>query len=789
MGRTTLILRSLAYYWRSNLAVVLGVATAVAVLAGALLVGDSVRGSLRDLFEQRLGKTDEVISSRGFFREKLVDEIQADPRFGGTFAGACPIIVFNGVVVDQKTQRRASNVQVYGVDDRFWKFHGLEGKIGTLADRDALLSPAVVRELASQPGETVLLRVEKPTAIPAGSLLGRKDDLGKTIRLVFREQLPASRLGEFSIRPGQGEVRAIFVSLSRLQKDLEQPRAANVILVKENEASGGVAPANRPSRMREILSDACTLEDLGVKLRALDGQRGIALESGRGVISDELYSDAKVAAEQSGLRLEPILSYLANSIRIGPREVPYSIITGLSETAFETLKQTQLSPGPPNEPVQSAGEAHPVRAGASAQRPPPILLNDWAASNLGAHPGDAVTVDYYIWEDQGVLSTGSASFTLAGVVPMKDQAADRDLVPDYPGITTTQNIADWDPPFPVDLQRVRPIDEQYWHQYRTTPKAFVTLETAQQLWQTRYGPFTSIRVRSDNYGDTQAYVEAFRQKLRAAMDPASNGLMVNPVRVDGIQASGGATDFGEYFVYFSFFLVIGALLLASLFFKLGIEQRLREIGTLRAMGFPADAVRSLFVREGAVLAISGSALGVAGAVGYGALLMYGLRTWWVDAVGTTALRLHVSGVSLLVGAVAGTIVALLCIIWTLRRLAPASPSSLLSGNLDAAMRGESGSYGHTGLGPGQGAESELEGRRPKERGQASYPTTTVSYKRRGIGSLGRRALGFAATFALAGLMLLLLASLNLIGKTPGFFGAGTMLLLALLLGEHAWLRR
>src|SRR5215468_3882576 len=116
MGRTTLILRSLAYYWRSNLAVVLGVATAVAVLAGALLVGDSVRGSLKGLFEERLGKTDEVISSPGFFREKLVDDIQADSRFGGSFAGACPIIAFSGVISDQKTGRRASNVQVYGVD-------------------------------------------------------------------------------------------------------------------------------------------------------------------------------------------------------------------------------------------------------------------------------------------------------------------------------------------------------------------------------------------------------------------------------------------------------------------------------------------------------------------------------------------------------------------------------------------------------------------------------------------------------------------------------------------------
>ena len=53
----------------------LGVATAVAVLAGALLVGDSVRGSLRDIALGRLGHTDQVLSSMGFFREALSDDV------------------------------------------------------------------------------------------------------------------------------------------------------------------------------------------------------------------------------------------------------------------------------------------------------------------------------------------------------------------------------------------------------------------------------------------------------------------------------------------------------------------------------------------------------------------------------------------------------------------------------------------------------------------------------------------------------------------------------------------
>ena len=201
MRLSTLLSRNLIYFWRSNVAVVLGVATAVAVLAGALLVGDSVRASLRDLFVQRLGKTDEVIASTSFFREKLADDLQADLRFGEGFSGACPLTVLSGLVIDEKSGRRASSVQVYGVDDRFWRFHGLANEVKAPTEREALLSPDLANELGSEPGHALLLRIEKPSAIPAGSLHGRKDDLGRTIRLTLRERLAASHLGEFSLRP------------------------------------------------------------------------------------------------------------------------------------------------------------------------------------------------------------------------------------------------------------------------------------------------------------------------------------------------------------------------------------------------------------------------------------------------------------------------------------------------------------------------------------------------------------------------------------------------------------
>ncbi len=182
--------------------------------------------------------------------------------------------------------------------------------------------------------------------------------------------------------------------------------------------------------------------------------------------------------------------------------------------------------------------------------------------------------------------TRHAEFRLAAIVPIA--AGDRDMAPTYPGITDSPTLDDWDPPFPLDLRRVRPLDEEYWKMYRTTPKAFIPLEVGQDLWRSRYGALTSIRIvppAGEPLADAAAGARSRRARRTSIRSPS--GLAVRDVRADALAASRGATDFGEYFVYFSFFLVVSALLLAALFFKLGVEQRAREVGLLRAVGFRA----------------------------------------------------------------------------------------------------------------------------------------------------------------------------------------------------------
>jgi ABC-type antimicrobial peptide transport system permease subunit len=715
MRTTQLLKRSLGYYWHTNLVVVLGVAIAVSVLAGALLIGESVRGSLRDLSARRLGKTDDLISSANFFREQLAADLGA----------SCPLIALKGVAVYEPNKRRAGDVKVYGVDERFWKFHGV-ADISTPGNGEALVSESLAGELGSGPGESLLLRLEKPSDIPIESLHGRKEDPGKTVRLkVTRVLRSADSLGEFSLQPQQDAVRAVFVSLSFLQKELDQAGRVNTILVSR-------APGTQPQTIAALLKNKATLADLGLFLRVLNDQHSIAVESAGKIINQHVAAATTQAAQSLSLRTVPVLSYLANSINDGERSTPYSLVTALDGKTLAKLAKPSFA----------------------ATKHPAIILNDWTARDLNAKPGDTVTLEYYVWLENGRLETKRADFELTGVTPITGLAADRELVPEYPGITGTENLSEWDPPFPIDLNRVRKQDEDYWHQYRTAPKAFIPIATAQDLWGTRFGKLTSMRVAATDGPLTSEMVNAYSEKLRQALDPALMGMQVVPVRDQSLAASRGATDFGEYFLYFSFFLVVSALMLTTLFFKLGIEQRAREVGTLQALGFSDSRIRNLFLAEGTLLAIVGSLLGLIGGVAYAAFLMYGLRTWWVGAVGTTALTLHVSWVWMVVGALGGVVAAVVCIFVTLRRLSHASTRSLLVGSIDFSRKG------------------------------------AKTQRKAFLGVFAPlREKFFAIALTLIGLLLLMAPALEVIPRVAAFFGGGVILLIAGVLYLSSWLKR
>jgi len=686
-----LILRSLAYHWRTNIPVILGVATAVAVLCGALVVGDSVRGSLRALVLERLGQTQQVVLSTGFVREQLAEDIRGDSGFGtGKIA---PMILAQGFVSVQSGEGKAGKVAVYGVDERFWRFHGVV--VDAPKDRDALLSPALAAELQVQPGATLLIRTQRPSDIPMESLHGRKDDAVRTVRAAVRSILPRESLGEFSLQAQQGAVRAVFLPLALVQRELGVESRVNALLVSN---------LQQPSSLETLVRRHATLEDLGLRLRVLPGS--IALESASGLLDNTTAEAMLAVASESGAKAQRFFTYLANTLRIGDREVPYSVVAAVDSPGLEP------------------------------ESPAPIALTDWAARDLKAKPGDALSMDYYLWEEPGQLVTRTAHFRVDRIVPMS--TGDSQMTPTYPGITDASALRDWDPPFPVDLKRVRPVDEDYWHKYSTTPKAFIPFQSGQDLWRSRYGAVTSIRLTPI------VSIEDVSRRLRERVDPFRAGLNIQDVRSQSLDASRGATNFGEYFVYFSFFLVVSAILLSALFFKLSVEQRVRDVGLLRAVGISPAMVRRVFLGEGLCLSLLGAAIGAAGGLLYATAILWALRTWWIGAIGTETISLYVSPTSILLGVVGGVAAALGCIALTLRGLRRISERSLLAGELESANQ---------------------------------------------TGRVARSSSVVAILTFIGGLALLAAGVMKALNETAAFFGGGLLLLTAVLFYIHYRLSR
>ena len=364
-----------------------------------------------------------------------------------------------------------------------------------------------------------------------------------------------------------------------------------------------------------------------------------------------------------------------------------------------------------------------------------------------------MTLGYDVWDDAGAMASRETTLTVGGILPMTGVGADPTLTPEFPGISDRTTVADWDPSFPVDLKRITQRDEDYWRDYKAAPKAFVSYTTADRLCLgARFGRMTSLRILPPHRATTQVLSARAWPRACRSRTPASS---CSRCGQKAIEASEGTTDFGQYFFYFSFFLVVAALLLTGLFFRVGVEQRLREIGLLEAIGLPPSGVRGLFLREGAVLAAIGSLAGVAGAIGYASLIMLGLRTWWVGAVGTTALRLQPDALTLAVGAVAGFVTALGVILLMLRQAGRAPVPALLKGALEA---------GDAPPRPGRRAP-----RPPRARVAAAW--------------------GRAALFTLIAAGLLLASALGAMPEAGAFFGAGACAMAAGLFALSGWLRR
>ena len=662
MNLFRLILASLWHHWRMHGAVALGAAAGTAVLTGALLVGDSMHGSLRHLTLDRLGRIDEILVANRFFRAQLADELAASPALQQPSAAAVPAILLKASLEkpDPRPATRANGVNLVGCDARFWQLGG-GGVVPLPKAREVVLNAPAAEQLGVKVGDVILLHLPRPGTIPGDSPLGRKEETVQTQRCTVTAIIAAEGLGRFGLRPTQQLPRNAYVALDWLAERLGQADRVNVVLLAGASLAAESAPTaattSTPRAFQPSLADY-----------------GLAIEqTPRGYINitcDRMLFEPAVEREivralghllpsdAGDEPIQPALTYLANTIACDGREVPYSTVTALDFRDQPPLGPLLGSDGKPMSPL-TEGQ---------------IVLNSWTARELQAKPGNTIRVSYFEPEStHGQVREQTAEFQLAAIAELGGAADDRALTPVVPGVTDQLSMGNWDPPFPFQAGRIRKQDEQYWTDHGATPKAFVSLAAGRRLWGSRFGQTTSIRVRP------AAGMTADRLRRDLALDPAAMGFVFQPVRAQGLAASAGTTPFNLLFLGFSSFIIAAAVMLVALLFRLGIDRRATELGILTAVGFPRRRIALLLGGEGLLVAAIGSLLGVPAGIGYAALMLLGLRTWWLAAVTTPFLQLYVTCTSLLVGFGSGVAVAMLAVLWALWRMRRVAPRQLLAG--------------------------------------------------------------------------------------------------------------
>jgi putative ABC transport system permease protein len=684
-----LLTRSLSYYWRTNLAVAAGVAAATAVIVGAMLVGDSVRDSLRQMSLDRLGGVDAAWVGRRFVREALPVELGQTLRTGE----ACtPAIVLPASLTRSAGQgvTRAGGVTVYGVGAPLWTLLGEEAPSAPTGN-EVVLNRRTASQLGVAAGDEVSLIIEIPPSIPRDSLLGDRDETVTELTLQVKSIAPdAATTGRFGLNPSQQLPLNAYVSLETLQQQLG---LSEVLASKRNPDAkparvnamflGGGADSLDPEEAETLTDELARLSqlaDLGLKLTPYESAGYFALESDQLILENALADAGAATAKELQARTSPVLVYLLN--RLGTRPADGDT-AARGYSMYSVAAGIDFATDPPFGPFEFVTGGPPT--GEAAGSDTPVVLNDWLAADLASTGRESLPVGatfpvrYHVVGDRGELPEDELTFRVSGVVKLAGVAAERGFTPQVAGVTDVESYSDWREPFPLDHDAITDRDDEFWKLHRATPKVFLRLEDAQRLWQSRYGKLTSLRIAPPAGMTLDAAMQEFAQRLLARLTPDETGLIVQAVKAQGLQAASGTTDFTGLFAGFSLFLIAAAMLLIGLLFRLGVDRRVRELGLLAAVGFEPRRVRRLMFGEGLAVAGGGVLIGIPAGIAYAGLMICGLKTWWNRAIGTEFLFLSVRPMALIGGAVAGLLVAMLAIGWALRQARRISSRDLLHG--------------------------------------------------------------------------------------------------------------
>ncbi len=604
------ILRSVWHYRASYLGILLGIALGAMVLFGALFAGDSVRATLQRLAELRTGKATQIVTAGDrFFRAELAD---------GLDDTSAPVLYLQGNASAPASQLVTGNVQLVGLDARFWEFAPQPTELALSEEEGEIAVNHVLSDrLGVTAGDTVILRLNRPGVLSGDAPIAGAEARLTSLRCTVAAVVSDAQFGRFSLQQTQIPQPAAFVPIALLQETIEQPGSANLVLI------------NSEAHIEQKLADAITLADYGLQIVEVPDSDFLEVRTNRIFFSDVIAESLQAALPN----LQPATTYMVNTFRNGDLTTPYSMASATTPHAAPFLPNNFKSDE--------------------------LVVNQWLADDLGLAPGDTIELSYYQVSGSSQLTENAATFTLRAIVPLEGLAADRTWMPAFPGVADAEDSRDWDPGLPLDLGRIRDKDETYWDDHRGTPKAFLPLAAGAELWGNRWGTYTNLRIKNID-------ANSLEEKMLAALEPQMGQLMVRNFRAEALGSAQSPVDFGGLFIGMSFFLIVAAISLTAMLFNFSLLQRNRESGLLAAVGIPGKRLLRWRLGEGLCLLLAGCLLGLPLAAGFTQLILRFIETIWSE--GGTRFIFSATPGSLIGGAMGYVLLSLVALWLSVRGL-------------------------------------------------------------------------------------------------------------------------
>ena len=633
-----LIVRTLRHFKGINLATAAGIAIATAVVCGALIIGDSLQMSLDQIVAHRLGSISHTITAG---ERIFTKDFGRETARNGQFVSA-PVLKTEAIASIQGSNIRINKVDVWGVDSLFQHVAGIPVREFSIGDNEVAISENLAGRLMADTGDFILLRLRKIGPIPSNTPFVSEAEQTITRRVKIATILSKEELGHLSMQATQSTPLNAFVDLDWLNRIMELGQMANMVVVSARQELAA-------DDIFTLTREAWRPEDGGINLQEKDH---IHLTSDR-VFIDHYLSDVVLDVFEVAV---PSLTYFVNSLEHKDRSTPYSFVTAIDRFVIDHPVPAMNGQGSENE-----GKHEPSVTEMSMEDGQ-VIINQWLADDLGIHTGDSLIMRYFEMGPLRELYEREGHFIVSHVIPMQRATQDSILMPHLPGLSDAGSCRDWDTGIPINLDAIRQKDEDYWDDYKGTPKAYISLRQGQQMWQNRFGNLTTIIIPRYHYSTKE-----INNILSKEIDPKHIGFIVNSVRDKGHEAARGGVDFGQLFAALGIFIIISGLLLTALLLSFNLKQREAQIKLFVSLGFPRQLIRKIMVLEALGVTLTGVIAGLFISVAYSKAIFSALNHNWYDIVRTDTLILHIQPSSLAVGFLVSIVLGMIVVYWGIRK--------------------------------------------------------------------------------------------------------------------------